>query len=345
MRSQLGVDRPDLGQRVPHPGADGLPGPLGLIATRLPDEEVVFREMNRLAWSIIEEAFSSRVITPGVTRTEDVVWWMRQRVNDLGLGTWFQPSVSVQRKGMKSDQLGADPVIQPGDVLHCDVGITVARLNTDTQHNAYVLRPGETDAPAGLKQALANANAMQDFAMEETRPGRSGNEILGAVLTRMKGKGITGTMYSHPIGMHGHGARPHLCHFQDCERAVPGHGFPRRYNLFDHMKRVHQFEGPTTEASPIMQGQAQRKPVSRKRKASAEDITEKRPKVVKLTAEQQLQQRREQLATDFASKKQHIIDFLSNLTGPNELSDDLKLSQDVMALHDISTKFRSSYGG
>lgn len=147
-------------------------------------------------------------------------------------------------------------------------------------------------------------------------------------------------------GMHGHGARPHLCHFQDCERAVPGHGFPRRYNLFDHMKRVHQFEGPTTEPSPpTMQGQAQRKPVSRKRKASAEDITEKRQKIIKLTAEQQLQQRREQLAQDFASKKQHIIDFLTNLSGPNELSDDLKLSQDVMALHDISTKFRSSYGG
>ncbi|KAF1927770.1 uncharacterized protein M421DRAFT_421610 [Didymella exigua CBS 183.55] len=144
-------------------------------------------------------------------------------------------------------------------------------------------------------------------------------------------------------GMHGHGARPHLCHFQDCERAVPGHGFPRRYNLFDHMKRVHQFEGPTTEPSPPLQGQAPRKPVSRKRKASAEDMPEKRPKVIKLTAEQQLQQRRDQLAQDFASKKQHIIDFLTNLTGPNELSDDLKLSQDVMALHDISTKFK--HGG
>ncbi|KAH6625252.1 hypothetical protein C7974DRAFT_376793 [Boeremia exigua] len=146
-------------------------------------------------------------------------------------------------------------------------------------------------------------------------------------------------------GMHGHGARPHLCHFQDCERAVPGHGFPRRYNLFDHMKRVHQFEGPTTEPSPpTMQGHALRKPVSRKRKAT-EDMVEKRQKVIKLTAEQQLQQRRDQLAQDFVSKKQHIIDFLTNLTGPDELSDDLKLSQDVMALHEISTKFRSSYGG
>ena len=95
----------------------------------------------------------------------------------------------MQRKGVTAEELGDDPVIQPGDVLHCDVGITVARLNTDTQHLAYVLLPGETDAPAGLKQALANANAMQDFAMEEIRPGRTGNEILGSVLHADEGEG------------------------------------------------------------------------------------------------------------------------------------------------------------
>ena len=129
----------------------------------------------------------------------------------------------MQRKGVTREQLGDDPVIQPGDVLHCDVGITVARLNTDTQHIAYVLQPGETDAPAGLKQALANANAMQDIAMEEIRPGRTGNEILRAVLARMKAKGIDGTMYSHPIGMHGHGAGP-LIGLWDYQEGVPGRG-------------------------------------------------------------------------------------------------------------------------
>ena len=162
-----------------------------------------------------------KVIVPGKTRTSDLVWWWRQRVNDQGLGTWFQPSVDVQRQG--SAPLGADPIIQPGDVLHCDVGITVARLNTDTQHLAYVLKPGETDAPAGLKHALANANAMQDMTMEEIRPGRTGNEILQAVLARMKAKGIDGTLYSHPIGLHGHGAGP-LIGLWDRQEGVPGRG-------------------------------------------------------------------------------------------------------------------------
>jgi Xaa-Pro aminopeptidase len=197
--------------------------PLQLIASRLPEEEAFFEKMTALVWQMTQTMFSDKVIVPGTTRTSDLVWWWRQRTNDQGLGTWFQPSVSVQRKGTKSSELGEDPVIQPGDVLHCDVGITVARLNTDTQHNAYVLRPGETDAPAGLKRALANANAMQDIAMEETRPGRTGNEILGAVLARMKDKGITGTMYSHPIGMHGHGAGP-LIGLWDYQDGVPGRG-------------------------------------------------------------------------------------------------------------------------
>jgi Xaa-Pro aminopeptidase len=160
---------------------------------------------------------------PGVTRTSDLVWWWRQRVNDQGLGTWFQPSINIQRRGVTGDKLGDDPVVQPGDLLHCDVGITVARLNTDTQHNAYVLRPGETDAPAGLKAALANGKAMQDIALEEIRPGRTGNEILQAVLSRMKAKKITGTMYSHPIGMHGHGAGP-LIGLWDHQEGVPGRG-------------------------------------------------------------------------------------------------------------------------
>jgi hypothetical protein len=149
--------------------AEGLP--LELIAKRLPEEEVFFQKMNAHVWSLTQTMFSEKVIVPGVTRTSDLVWWFRQRVNDQGLDTWFQPSVSVQRKGMTGGALGADPVIERGDVLHCDVGLTVARLNTDTQHNAYVLREGETEPPAGIQAALRNANIMQDFFMEEASVG------------------------------------------------------------------------------------------------------------------------------------------------------------------------------
>jgi Xaa-Pro aminopeptidase len=204
--------------------AEGLP--LELIAVRLPEEEAFFRRMQELVWSLTQTMFSSEVITPGKTRPSDLVWWWRQRVNDLGLGTWFQPSVSVQRHAAAGGNPGDDPVIQPGDLLHCDVGITVARLNTDTQHNAYVLRPGETDAPEGLRRALANSNALQDIVMEEIRPGRTGNAILAAALARMRAKGIEGTVYSHPVGLHGHGAGP-LIGLWDYQDGVAGRGDAR----------------------------------------------------------------------------------------------------------------------
>ena len=201
--------------------------PLDLIASRLPEEEAFFEKMTALVWQMTQTMFSDKVIVPGTTHASDLVWWWRQRVNDQGLGTWFQPSIEIQRRGATTnEQLGVDPVIQAGDVLHCDVGITVARLNTDTQHNAYVLLPGETDAPAGLKKALANGNAMQDIAMEETRPGRTGNEILASVRQRMKALGIDGTMYSHPIGMNGHGAGP-LIGLWDYQDGVPDRGEAR----------------------------------------------------------------------------------------------------------------------
>ena len=197
--------------------------PLEFIAARVPEEEQFYRRLQGLVWELIGRMYSTEVIKPGVTKTSDLVWWWRQQVNDLGLGTWFQPSIDVQRKGVTAEQLGDDPIIQKGDVLHCDVGITALRLNTDTQHMAYVPLDGETDAPAGLKTAMKNANRLQDILFEETRVGRTGNEILAAVLAKMKSERLDGTMYSHPIGMHGHGAGP-LIGLWDYQEGVPGRG-------------------------------------------------------------------------------------------------------------------------
>jgi len=178
--------------------------------------------MMRWVHETIATAFSNQVITPGETRTQDVVWWMRQRVNDAGLGTWFQPSVSLQRRG-ESMAGSANPVIMRGDVLHTDFGIVALGLCTDTQHMGYVLREGETDAPEGLRQALRNSNRFQDILLEEMVPGRTGNEVLAIVLQRMRAEGLDGTMYTHPIGDHGHGAGPSIG-LWDRQDGVPGKG-------------------------------------------------------------------------------------------------------------------------
>jgi Xaa-Pro aminopeptidase len=216
MREALG---PKWSSRFRH--ADDLA--LDLIATRLPEEAATYQKMQQVVWGIIDTAFSNVVIVPGVTRTEDVVWWMRQKVNDLGLGTWFHPSVEVQRRGVTDAQLGDNPVIQKGDVLHCDFGITAMRLNTDTQHMGYVLLDGESAAPAGIVTSLVNSNKLQDIVLGEIKPGRTGNEILASSLAKAKAAGLDGTVYTHPIGQHGHGAGP-LIGLWDYQGGVPGRG-------------------------------------------------------------------------------------------------------------------------
>ena len=127
---------------------------VGWLEVKLPEELEAYRHVMKVAHMVIREAFSNKVITPGKTTNEDVVWWMRQRVAELGLGKWFQPSVTIWRAGRRPDQPRGPAVIQPGDMLHTDFGIVYLGFSTDTQHNAYVLRPGETDAPAGLKAGL-----------------------------------------------------------------------------------------------------------------------------------------------------------------------------------------------
>lgn len=216
MKAALGPDLESRIVRNPRLAIDYL-------ALRVPSMAPVYRRLQTIVHEVISAAFSNLVITPGVTTTEDVVWWMRQRVNDMGLGTWFQPSIEVQRNGVTESDLGDHPLIQRGDVLHCDFGITAMGLNTDTQHMAYVLREGETDAPAGLTRALTRANRLQDILLEKTRPGKTGNQVLREVLGQMTAEGLDGTMYSHPIGDHGHAAGP-LIGLWDYQEGVPGRG-------------------------------------------------------------------------------------------------------------------------
>lgn len=200
--------------------------PLDYIATRLPEMLPTYRNMMKIVHHLVGRAFSSEVIKPGATTSEDVVWWLRQQVNDMGLGTWFQPSVTVQRKGKTRESLLNEKQAVPierGDVLHVDFGIVAMELKTDTQHMGYVLRSGEKEPPAGVKLALKNANRLQDLLLERLRPGFSGNDILARTLEAMRAEKINGTVYTHPIGDHGHGAGP-LIGLWDRQQGVPGRG-------------------------------------------------------------------------------------------------------------------------
>lgn len=193
---------PDMRQRI----VPGYPLAIGWLETRTPEEMKVYPQIVRTAHAIIGEGFSPAVVKPGVTTNEDLVWWYRQRIAGLGLATWFHPSVEVTRKGTPGVLREQASVIQKGDMLRVDFGIQYLGLNTDTQHVAYVLRDGESDAPAGLKAGLADNNRVQDAVTSEFRVGRSGNDVLGLARAKAIAAGLKPTIYSHPIGYHGHGA-------------------------------------------------------------------------------------------------------------------------------------------
>jgi hypothetical protein len=203
---------------------------VGWLETRLPAEIEQYKNLTAIGHQLIAQAFSNQVVTPGKTSTEDVVWWLRQQSTKLGLPVWFHPTVSIQRPSSgKFDQIKAfsaaktDNIIQPGDLLHVDFGLTYLRLNSDQQQHAYVLRPGETDAPEFLKQALKQGNQAQDILTGNFKTGLTGNALLAKSLNDAKNKGLKATIYSHPIGHHGHAAGPTIGMW-DNQHGTPGSG-------------------------------------------------------------------------------------------------------------------------
>ncbi len=197
---------------------------VGWLEAKLPEETEAYRHVMRVAHRVIAEAFSGKVITPGVTTSEDVVWWMRQRVAEMGLGQWFHPSITIHRKGGVPSGTPADArVIQRGDMLHTDFGLVYLGFSTDTQHNAYVLLPGETDAPAGLKAGLRAANRLQDLTMKHAVVGGTGNAALAAARAAAEAEGLVPSIYCHPVGYHGHAAGPPIG-MTDYQKGVPVRG-------------------------------------------------------------------------------------------------------------------------
>jgi len=199
---------------------------VGWLERRLPAEIEVYHHICAIAHAVIAEAFSNAVITPGVTTTEDVEWWIWEKFRSLGQMTWFNPGISLQRPAASPHK--GSPVIHRGDLLHCDIGVNYLRLNTDTQQHAYVLLPGETDAPPGLKAALAQGNRLQDILLAEMKEGSTGNEVLAAALKIARDEGLRPSIYTHPLGVHGHAAGPTIG-LWDKQGGVPG---PGDYPLF-----------------------------------------------------------------------------------------------------------------
>ena len=210
---------------------------VGWIETRTQKEMEFYPTLVQITHDIIDEAFSDKVIVPGKTTTDDVVWWMRQKVTDMGLDTWFHPTIDIQRNNeeLKSHIYSfskgeKEKLIIPGDLLHCDFGITYIGLNTDCQQHAYVLKADEVEVPKFLSVAFTKGNRVQDIFTNNFEKGQTGNQILLKSLEEAKSEGLRPSIYTHPLGVYGHSAGPTLGMW-DSQGGVPGTGdYPLYFN-------------------------------------------------------------------------------------------------------------------
>jgi Xaa-Pro aminopeptidase len=224
------------------------------LETRTEKEMKLFKKLVKTTHDIIDVAFSEKVIEPGKTTTEDLVWFLRQTVTDMGLETWFHPTIDIQRTNQelqshiysftKGDK---DKIIQKGDLLHCDFGITYIGLNTDCQQHAYVLKDNETSVPEYLASAFKKGNRLQDILTTTMQEGKTGNEILLSSLSTAKKEGLRPSIYTHPLGKYGHSAGTTIGMW-DSQGGVPFNG---DYSL--HKNTVYAIELNVTVSIPEWQ--------------------------------------------------------------------------------------------
>lgn len=243
--TELALLKTTLGPELSHKLVSTETLAMRYLESRSPLELKYYPQIAAIGHALIAAAFSNAVITPGKTSTEDVVWWLRDQTKTLKLDNWFHPTVSLQRASQNqasADFSGkkASDIIQPGDLLHVDFGISYLRLNSDQQQHAYVLKAGETDAPAPLQQALLQGNQLQDLLTSGFVDGISGNALLKQSRDLAIQAGLKPTIYSHPLGFHGHGAGPAIGMW-DAQQGVPGTGdFPIRPNTAYSIELNHE---------------------------------------------------------------------------------------------------------
>jgi Xaa-Pro aminopeptidase len=196
---------------------------VGWLEKRTREEILLFGRLAALNRGVAAEALSEKVIKPGVTTLDDLSWWTRERFAELGVQAWFQPTFYILRRAGQGLTEAAGRVVLPGDVVRCDIGFSCLGLTTDLQEVAYILRSGENEAPQGLRDALRQANRLQDILTAEFKEGWTGNEILAAALRRAREEGLKPRIYSHPLNYYGHGAGTRIG-LGDMQNGVPGMG-------------------------------------------------------------------------------------------------------------------------
>jgi len=171
-------------------------------ATRLPEEFGVYRRLCEWTVAWCAEAFSGRVVCPGVTTCDDIHWWMRDKAREIGLDVEFLPGTRINRQGQSLPGNSPEHPILPGDIVTMDAGLAFEQYRSDYQRTAYVLRPGETEAPPSLQGAFQEALRVRDKLTANMRPGEIAHEVWEDTMAWAQSQGYE-VMYPAAAGRRG----------------------------------------------------------------------------------------------------------------------------------------------
>lgn len=196
------------------------------LETMTAGEHKVMETLVEVTEDIIKAAYSPDVIVPGQTTTQDVEWFMRHVMAACQLDFWFGPDVDLQRQGLES--LSNEGVIQPGDLLHCDIGVMLKYIPvlTDKQWMAYVRRPGETAPPQGLEQLFSQCGRFQEITRSHFLSGIPGNQVFHKAVDQGKAEGLCPQLYCHGLGVFGHGPGPIIGRYDYQDSIYPRGEYP-----------------------------------------------------------------------------------------------------------------------
>lgn len=183
------------------------------LSKKLPAEVEIMRKAAELtaAWQL--EAYAT--IVPGVTTDAEVAAYLDSKMEAFGVGEAWSPTQNpnVNSGPDRGHSHATQKVIMPGDVIQTDFGIKLYdRWVSDIQRFAYVLKPGESEAPEDIQYYWESARNSGFTAFNAMKPGVRGEDVDAAQRSLMALNGSQNVMWStgHPVGYVAHDAGPNL---------------------------------------------------------------------------------------------------------------------------------------
>lgn len=181
---------------------------------KTPAEIAKLRGVVKKTELILAEALSPAVVVPGKTTEKDIADFIRRRRKEMGLtASWEEDQDPNVMAGLARGHSAASlSTIQPGAIIRIDCGMDEDGYKTDIQRLAYVLRPGEKEAPEEVQKAFDTVLAANRAAAAALKPGATGTAVDTAARKVVTDAGYEEFAHAtgHPIGVYTHDIGPLL---------------------------------------------------------------------------------------------------------------------------------------